>query len=349
MPADIFGQRFYGARDLAAWHGQGFTDSLEHSAEEAFALIGTYEVYKLQLQTVMQKQDGNHILTPAYGLVRGPVKDDPQEAYFGTVSNDYNLVTPQEFCRLWDERTRKSVETMMALKGGKQLVITARLGRFSILDDEIENYIQAYTMMDGTSASGTLTSSVRIVCANTMAAAIQASQDHQRFVHDRWIQDRMARWLEDVVQRAEAHLPELQDAYNVLAHYKLTRDRAESPAEILSIIHSAYPDVPEYVPDTLASDEVNEHRTKQRELAVKATDARRLGALDLFKGEGRGMRNTATWGTAWGLVQAVTELEDWKKGAANSGLAHSVLFGDRAATKARAMTRALEIATGRSN
>lgn len=344
MTADLFGQRFYGARDKAAWHGQGFTDNLEHSAEEALDLIGTYTVHKLQLQTIITRQDGTHIEVPAYGLVRSPVADDPHEAYFGTVSDGYRLVTPEEFVKLWDERTRKSVETMVALKGGKQLVITARLGRFSIKDDEIENYLQAYTMMDGSSASGTLTSSVRIVCANTVAAAISASQDHQRFIHDTWIMDRMARWLEDVIQRAEAHLPELQQAYDVLASYRLTRDRAESPTEIMSVLHAAYPDVPEYTPDPLMTDEVNQVRAKQRDLAVKAIDARRLGALDLFKGEGRGMRNAATWGTMWGLVQSVNELEDWKKGAGGTGLAHSVLFGDRAATKTRAMTRALEIA-----
>jgi len=344
MSADVFGQRFYGARDKAAWHGQGFTDSLEHSALEAFELIGTYSVHKLQLQTIVTRQDGSHIEVPAYGLVRSPVKDDPREAYFGTVSDDYRLVTPEEFCRMWDERTRKSVDTVIALKGGKQFVLTARLGKFAVKDDEIENYLQAYTYMDGSSAAGTLTSSVRMVCANTVAMAIAASQDHQRFIHDQWILDRMARWLEDVVQRAEAHLPELQQAYDVLASYKLTRERAESPAEIKSVLHAAYPDVPEYVPDTLMPDEFNEAKTKQRELAVKAIDARRDGAFNLFKGEGRGMHNDATWGTMWGLVQAVNELEDWKKGAGGTGLAHSVLFGDRAATKTRAMNRALEIA-----
>jgi hypothetical protein len=344
MPAEVFGQRFYGARDKAAWHGQGFTDNLEHSALEAFELIGAYSVHKLQLQTIVTRQDGSHIEVPAYGLVRSPVKDDPHEAYFGTVSDDYRLVTPEEFCRMWDERTRKSVDTVIALKGGKQFVLTARLGKFAVKDDEIENYLQAYTYMDGSSAAGTLTSSVRMVCANTVAMAISASQDHQRFVHDQWILDRMARWLEDVVQRAEAHLPELQQAYDVLASYKLTRERAESPAEIKSVLHAAYPDVPEYIPDTLMPDEFNEAKTKQRELAVKAIDARRDGALNLFKGEGRGMHNDATWGTMWGLVQSVNELEDWKKGAGGTGLAHSVLFGDRAATKTRAMTRALEIA-----
>lgn len=346
MTADLFGQRFYGARDLAAWHGQGFTDNLEHTAEEAFDLIGSYSVHKLQLQTIITKQDGSHIEVPAYGLVRGPVKDDPKEAYFGTVSGDYNLVTPEEFCKLWDIRTRKAVETMIALKGGKQLVITARLGEYTVKDDAVRSYIQAFTMMDGTSASGTLTSDVRIVCANTMAAAMSASQDLTRFIHDRYIMERMGRWLEDVVQRAEAHLPELQQAYTLLANHTLTQANKKRDREILDVLHSAYQTVPEFTPDPLSTDEQNELRSKKREAQVKIIDQRRVMALELFKGEGRGMRSNATWGTMWGLVQSVNELEDWKGGTTGTGLAHSVLFGERAATKARALTSALAVATG---
>lgn len=344
MPADIFGQSFYGARDLAAWHGQGFTDNLEHSAVEAFDLIGSYSVYKLPLQTVATRADGSHIEVPAFGLIRGPSRHDPKEAYFGTVSDEYRLVTPEEFCRLWDERTRKSVETMMALKNGKQLVITARLGGFAVKDDAIENYIQAFTMMDGSSASGTLTSSVRVVCANTLAAAMSASQDLTRFVHDRFIMERMGRWLEDVIERAEAHLPELQAAYSTLAMHSLMAANKNRDNEIRTVVHAAYPDVPEFVPDPLSTDEQNELRAKKTDQVRKVIDERRYGVLELFKGEGRGMRNDATWGTMWGLVQAVNELEDWKGGTKGAGLAHSVLFGDRAATKARALTAALDIA-----
>jgi len=346
MTAGNFGERFYGARDLPAWHRHGKTDNLEHTAEDAFEMIGRYSVHKLQLQTIVTRGDGSHIEVPAYGLVRAPTPDDPVERYFGTVSADYFLVDPDMFNSMWDRVTRKPVETMIALHGGRQFVITARLGKFAVKDDEIENYLQAYTYMDGSSAAGTLTSSVRMVCANTVAMAISASQDHQRFVHDQWIMDRMARWLEDVIQRAEANLPELQEAYTTLAGYSLGRTNDNRVKDIRDVIHSAYPAVPEFVADPLMPNEVNESRAKKQAAQVKIVDQRRVQVLDLFKGEGRGMRNAATWGTMWGLVQAVNELEDWKGGSAGAGLAHSILFGERAATKARAMATALEIAGG---
>jgi hypothetical protein len=339
---------FYGARDLPAWHRKGIVDNLQHTALDAFDLIGRYDVDKLQLQTIITKQDGSHIEVPAYGLIRRPMAGDPHEAYFGTVSDQYRLVTPEEFCRMWDERTRKAVETMIALKGGRQFVITSRLGEFAVKDDVIENYLQAYMYMDGSSAAGTLTSNVRMVCANTVAMAISASHDHQRFVHDAFILDRMSRWLEDVIQRAEAHLPELQQAFEVLSEHRLGRSNANAAKEIRSVIHAAYPPVPPFEADPLLTDDMNEARAKKQAAQVKIVDKRRVQVLDLFKGEGRGMRNDATWGTMWGLVQAVNELEDWKGGSGGAGLAHSILFGERAETKARAITQALHIATGSS-
>ena len=39
MPAELFGDRFYGGRGLAAWHNRGFVDSLQHTANEAFDLM----------------------------------------------------------------------------------------------------------------------------------------------------------------------------------------------------------------------------------------------------------------------------------------------------------------------
>src|SRR5215468_6870095 len=102
MTAGNFGERFYGARDIPAWWGGGKVDNLEHTAVDAFHMIGAYNVHKLQLQTIITRQDGSHIETPAYGIVRAPTPDDPHDRYFGTVSDAYRLVTPEEFCKMWD-------------------------------------------------------------------------------------------------------------------------------------------------------------------------------------------------------------------------------------------------------
>jgi hypothetical protein len=348
MSDEIFGQRFYGGRGQGAWHHKGFVDDLEHTAADAFAMIGAYDVLKLQLETIVTRGDGTHIEVPSYALVRTPTPDDPTERYFGSVSADYTLVAPGPFVDLWDTRVRRAAETLLALKDGKMLVVTSRLPAFDVKGDEIENYIMAWSMMDGSTASGTSTQSMRVVCRNTFEAALQQSRNKASFTHDAYILQRMGRWLEDVVERAEAQLPALQQAYDILAEHRLTRERPESPKEIKHVLTTAYPSLPRYAPDPLLDDEVNQERAKRRDSEIRITDERRVQAFELFTGAGTGMRHRATWGTAWGLYQAVVELEDWKGGSKGDGLAHSVLFGERADTKGRAFEASLAIATGQA-
>lgn len=345
----IFGERFYAGRGKGAWHHKGTVDDVQRSAADAYAMVGTYGVYKLPLQTIAKRQDGTHIQVPAFGLIRGPVADDPKEAYFGTVSADYRLVTPEEIVNLWDERVRKPVETLMALKDGKQFVITAKLDAFNVRGDEIENYLMLFNFMDGGTAAGANTSSVRVVCANTFAASLGASTDNVRFIHDQWVLNRLGRWMEDTVQRAEAKLPRLQEQYDVMAAYALTKNRPEAPREIKHVITTAYPQLPEYVVDPILSDEVNEERAKRRQSERRVVDERRIQAFELFKGAGTGMRNQATWGTMFGLYQSVVELEDYKGGSKGANLAHSILFGERAETKSRAFDAAMAVIGGTAN
>lgn len=349
MPAELFGDRFYGGRGIAAWHNRGFVDDLEHSALDALSLIGEYTVLKMPLQTIATRQDGSHIEVPVFGLVRTPTPDDPHEAYFGSVSDQYRLVTPRELAEMWDVRVRRPAETMMALKDGKQFIITAKLPKFDVRGDEIENYLMLSNMMDGSTASVANTSSVRVVCRNTFEASLSASTQRTAFVHDSWVLERMGRWMEDVVQIAEARLPQLAEAYDVMAGYSLTRARPESPREIKHVITAAYPSLPVYTPDPLLNDEQNQERAKRRASEIRVTDERRVMALELFKGAGTGMRNRATWGTMWGLYQAVVELEDWKGGSKGDGLAHSVLYGERAQTKLRAFDAAMSVASGKAS
>lgn len=348
MPAELFGDRFYGGRGKAAWHNRGFVDDLEHTASEAFDLIGRYNVMKLPLQTVATRQDGTHIATPAYGLIRPPVADDPTEHYFGTVSDQYRLVTPQEIVETWDDRVRRPVETMLALKDGKQFVITAKLPAFDVRGDEIENFLMVWNMMDGGTASGANTSSVRVVCANTFAASLQSSNQQARFTHDSWILQRMARWMEDVVHVAEAKLPELAEAYDAMAAYGFTRANPNAGKEVKHILQAAYPQLPAYTVDTLMSEEQNKEREKRRTSEIRIIDERRVQALELFKGAGTGIDSKAAYGTAWGLYQSVVELEDWKGGSKGNQLAQSVLFGERAETKTRAFDATMAVVSGRA-
>src|SRR5215472_12627169 len=130
MPAELFGDRFYGGRGKGAWHNRGFVDDLEHTADEAFDLIGRFDVMKLQLETIVTRGDGSHIETPHYALVRTPTSDDPTERIFGVVSGDYRLVNPQDSTARVEAGVRNPVEPMRAQKDGKHLIATSKRPAF---------------------------------------------------------------------------------------------------------------------------------------------------------------------------------------------------------------------------
>jgi Domain of unknown function (DUF932) len=63
--------------------------------------------------------------------------------------------------------------------------------------------------------------------------------------------------------------------------------------------------------------------------------------LELFKGAGKGSDLKSADGTAWGLVNSVTEYLDHIKGRSNDARLTSAWFGDGAVMKQRAMNEAV--------
>ena len=87
------------------------------------------------------------------------------------------------------------------------------------------------------------------------------------------------------------------------------------------------------------------------EKALARVTRLRQAASDLFEGAGTGMNHRAADHTAWGFLQAVTELEDHRQGSPVGGEAfrtkrdsESTMFGSRAHAKELAMIEALVMA-----
>jgi hypothetical protein len=92
-------------------------------------------------------------------------------------------------------------------------------------------------------------------------------------------------------------------------------------------------------------------RAERHDAERRCIERFRAAAFDLFNGKGNGMSSSAADHTAWGWVNAVTELEDFRKSTFIGGAigeasraAESSLFGQRAAVKQHAFEVALEMA-----
>ena len=181
---------------------------------------------------------------------------------------------------------------------------------------------------------------------NTVAMAHQNARQMIKFNHDRWILERMGRWMADVIDVAEHGLPALAEAMRALAGYKL----ANPKQEVLHVLTSAYPAPARPQADPTWSKEYTELREKKWDQEARLITDRRQAALDLFKGRGTGMNMASMAGTAWGLYNAVVEVEDWRGGARGNDAdarASAILVGERAEAKGRAWTAAVDVVQGR--
>lgn len=323
----------------------GIDPSRQYTAREVLALLKGPGILKLPLQTIAERQDGSHIAVPAYAIVRSPFGSHKEEATLGIVRDGYNLVTPEQVSDMWDERTGKPVETAAFLRDAKMFLLTAKLDPIDVRGDALQTYLGLHTWMDGMTASTALTSFVREVCMNTVQLAHANAKQMARFVHDAYILERMGRWMAEVIEVAEHGLPALQQAMQVLADYRLQ----DPKREVVHVLTAAYPTPVKPVPDPYLGKDYADLRQKKWEQEARLVTDRRQAALELFRGRGRGMESVAAAGTAWGLYNAVIEVEDWRgggKGAVSDARAAAILVGERAEAKGRAYTAAMQVARG---
>lgn len=331
MSADLFDKRFYSHR-LPAWHQLGIVSDTARTASEALTLIGDYSVTlePVAVPTVGLSSFGSH------AIVRHPVTDDNEYRVFGIVSGLYTLITPSEMAQIWDVATGATVETVGALRKGEELFISTKLPTINVAGDEVENYLLATNSMTGKASAACRVTPVRVVCTNTLALSKQRVVESYTIPHNAQARARMTEWLRDAYGRSVAKVSTVATMFTLMAGVRATQEM------VRAVSFAAYPD-PKKV-DRDAPAEIVAGREKLAETArAFAQDGRdRIGTL--FNGAGTGMDTVAAAGTVWGLYNAVTEAENYRRMRGVASSSYDVLFGDRAETMARAFDVALRCA-----
>lgn len=325
MGHNLFNERFGDAR-RPAWHhlGQVFTKKI--SAKAAYKKLGEYSV---RLEPAM----ASGIDLKRQAILRDPTADDPEVRVFGVVGNEYNLITPQDVCDIYDEHIAKPIETIGALGKGETFFLSTYLPTLDVKGDEIENYLLISNPMTGLASAEIRVTPVRVVCQNTLIASENMASQQLRVAHDKFVKQRMADWLRETYEFAEMTAHVLRDLFE-----EMTKVRVRD-AEARALFEAAYPTPGK--PKHTAVQAVMEQRITWWEENVNLIQRRRDGAKTLFEGMGTGMDTKAAKGTLWGAYNAVVECEDYRKSTKSDSVAQSVLFGERAAAKKRAFTYAV--------
>ena len=172
----IGGQASFVTARQSAWHRLGTVLPENFTAEQSLAVanLGGWNVRKTALQTVV---DGEVIDVPDRRAVirTNPVTGRPES--LGVVGAGFEHVQNEEQVAFLDaltDDTGAHLETAGSLRGGRQVFFTCKLPEALMVGgvDRVDLYLAVLNGHDGSMAFRALLSPIRIVCANTQAAAL---------------------------------------------------------------------------------------------------------------------------------------------------------------------------------
>ncbi|WP_148252226.1 DUF932 domain-containing protein [Aidingimonas lacisalsi] len=248
------------------------------------------------------------------------------EAPLSVVSQRYKVVQPEEVLEFYRDLTEYAgyeLETAGVLKGGRKFWALARSGMGGALkgQDQVNAYLLLATSCDGSLATVATPTSVRVVCNNTLTIAVDGMAQGVKVPHS----------TEFDPQRVKQQLGiSVSQWDDFMYRLKTLAERKVSQEEVKTYFQSVICNTDEPLDDP-----------------ARLPNVRALNRVhQLYHDEGRGAHLCTAQGTAWGLLNAVTEYVDHEKRArSNDYRMDSAWFGQGASLKDKALTSAMALVT----
>ena len=238
------------------------------------------------------------------------------------VSKRFQVVQPGEILEFYRDLTQYSgfeLETAGVLKGGKKLWALAKTGQDTVLrgNDRVKAYLLLATSCDGTLCTTAQFTSVRVVCNNTLQLAVGDSGGAVKVPHSTQF---------DPQQVKIALGLGLSSWDTFVTDMRQLAERKVNKFEAMNYLINVLGDR-----DTPLNQQSN----------TKAID----NVYALFSGQGKGSDLVSASGTAWGLLNGVTEYVDRHRRARSPDhRLDPAWFGPGAAIKEKAFHEALKLA-----
>lgn len=247
------------------------------------------------------------------------------KAPLSVVSSRYAVVQPSEILEFYRDLTEVGgfqLETAGVLKEGRKLWALARTGQSATLKgkDHVNGYLLLATACDGTLATTAQFTSVRVVCNNTLQIALGDSTGAVKVPH-------RSQFDAQAVKRQLGIAISSWDAF--IARTKALADRkvSETAAEAFLRRVLTYP----------TTNPVDRDAVSVNERAIKSVG-------QLYTGRGKGADMASASGTAWGLLNAVTEYVDHHRRARSDDHRRDAAWlGQGASIKQKAWDEALKL------
>ncbi|HEY9146825.1 MAG TPA: DUF932 domain-containing protein [Thiobacillus sp.] len=238
------------------------------------------------------------------------------------VSKRFKVVQPGEILEFYRDLTSQSgfeLETAGVLREGRKFWALARTGQSTTLKgrDKVDGYLLLATACDGTLATTAQFTSVRVVCNNTLRVALGNNNGAVKVPH-------RSEFDPEAVKRQLGITVASWDGF--VARMKALVERPVDPDTVEGLLRR----VLTYAGPDGRADIVNEQALAN----VRA----------LYEGGGRGAMLPSSRGTAWGLLNSVTEYVDHHRRArSDDHRRDAAWFGQGAQLKQRAWDEAMKL------
>ncbi|MET3219200.1 UNVERIFIED_ORG: phage/plasmid-like protein (TIGR03299 family) [Burkholderia territorii] len=247
------------------------------------------------------------------------------KAPLSVVSARYQVVQPREILEFYRDLTEVGgfeLETAGVLKEGRKFWALAKTGQTGMLKgkDHVKGYLLLATACDGTLATTAQFTSVRVVCNNTLAIALGDGTGVVKVPH-------RSQFDATAVKRQLGIAVSSWDAFMVRTKAMAERKVTDSAADAFFRRVLTY---------TVTNP------SERDGMAVNERAVRAVG--ELYAGRGKGAQLLSAFGTAWGLLNSITEYVDHHRRArSDDHRRDAAWFGQGALIKQKAWDEALKL------
>lgn len=260
------------------WHGLGVqVPGLMKTEEALTAAHLTWGLKKIPLLSSFDLA----VVPDCFGIQR-----DDTNTILGVVGDRYTPISNKEAFAFFDGvlgESQAQIETAAALHGGSKVFMLARLPEVQEIlpGDKMEQFLLVSTTHDGSSATEVMFTNVRVVCQNTLTAALRGQTNRIKIRHTANYKERMAQ-AERTLCASKSYWTEVQAMAKHLAETSVSR------VEVGAFMDAMFP-----------------KKTKEDGNDAQVEKAR--NKFEQLLESGMGTEIPGVRGSAWGLYNAYSE------------------------------------------
>jgi phage/plasmid-like protein (TIGR03299 family) len=306
------------------WHGLGVKLDSPPTIKEAITCAGLD--WTVERKRLVMADGGREV--PAHATVR-----TSDGAILGVVGMDYHVlqnINAFQWFQPWLDSKQVTLETAGCLKGGCHVWVLARINSDPVevvKGDAIIRYVLLSNSHDGSRMVRAGFTGTRVVCWNTVSAAITSKQSKLLKVRHTENADEALTKIRESMSIADRNFSATIEQMRAMARKGVTKETLASYVKAV------------FKPKPVSNDPAEEMTEAQEEKCERLIS----NIIPLFE-KGRGNDLPGVKGTVWGLYNAVTEYLTWERGRSNDNRMTSLWIGDGQAVSQRAFDEARKMA-----